>query len=93
VRPVPVELVGLASAHRLVVTVEDGVRAGGVGDAVAKTLRDAGVDVPVRDLGVEVGWHPHGSRPEILADLGLTAQDVARTVTGWLARLVVVAEK
>ena len=93
VRPVPVELVGLAASHRLVVTVEDGVRAGGVGDAVAKTLRDAGVDVPVRDLGVEVGWHPHGSRPEILADLGLTAQDVARTVTGWLARMAVVAEK
>jgi 1-deoxy-D-xylulose-5-phosphate synthase len=40
-----------------------------------------------------VGWHPHGSRPEILADLGLTAQDVARTVTGWLAKLIAVAEK
>jgi 1-deoxy-D-xylulose-5-phosphate synthase len=93
VRPVPVELVGLAAAHRLVITIEDGVRAGGVGDAVAKTLRDAGVDVPVRDLGVEVGWHPHGSRPEILADLGLTAQDVARTVTGWLALRAVVVEK
>jgi 1-deoxy-D-xylulose-5-phosphate synthase len=93
VRPVPVELVGLAAAHRLVVTVEDGVRAGGVGDAVAKTLRDAGVDVPLRDVGVEVGWHPHGTRPEILADLGLTAQDVARDVTGWLAELTAVAEK
>ena len=32
----------LAAAHRLVVTVEDGVRTGGVGDAVAKALRDAG---------------------------------------------------
>ena len=42
VRPVPVELVGLAAGHRLVVTVEDGVRTGGVGDAVAKALRDAG---------------------------------------------------
>jgi 1-deoxy-D-xylulose-5-phosphate synthase len=92
VRPVPVELVGLAAAHRLVVTVEDGVRAGGVGDAVAKAMRDAGADVPLRDIGVEVGWHPHGSRPELLADLGLTAQDVARTVTGWLATLTAVAE-
>ena len=43
VRPVPVELVGLAAGHRLVVTVEDGVRTGGVGDAVAKALRDADV--------------------------------------------------
>jgi 1-deoxy-D-xylulose-5-phosphate synthase len=83
--PVPVDLVGLAADHRLVVTVEDGMRAGGVGDAIAKTLRDAGVDVPLRDVGVPLGWHPHGSRSEILADLGLTAQDVAREVTGWIS--------
>ena len=93
VRPVPVELVGLATAHRLVVTIEDGVRTGGVGDAVAKTLRDAGADVPLRDLGVEPDWHPHGTRPELLADLGLTAQDVARTVTGWLAGIVAAADR
>ena len=62
VRPVPAELVALAAAHRLVVTVEDGVRAGGVGDALAQALRDADVPVPLRDLGVPVDWHPHGTR-------------------------------
>ncbi|BCB82468.1 1-deoxy-D-xylulose-5-phosphate synthase [Phytohabitans flavus] len=87
VRPVAPEIVALARDHRLVVTVEDGVRAGGVGDAVAKALRDADVAVPVRDLGVPVAWHAHGSRAQILADLGLTAQDVAREVTGWLTGL------
>jgi len=87
VRPVPEEIVALSRLHRLVVTVEDGVRAGGVGDAVAKALRDADVDVPLRDLGVPVAWHPHGSRAQILSDVGLTAQDVAREVTGWLTRL------
>jgi 1-deoxy-D-xylulose-5-phosphate synthase len=85
VRPVPVALVGLAAQHRLVVTLEDGVRAGGVGDAVAKALRDAEVWVPLRDIGVPVGWHPHGSRSEVLADLGLTAPDVARQVTEWVS--------
>nr|BFE62585.1 1-deoxy-D-xylulose-5-phosphate synthase [Dactylosporangium thailandense] len=87
VRPVPVELVALAREHRLVVTLEDGVRTGGVGDAIAKSLRDADVWVPLKDLGVEQGWHPHGSRNEILADLGLTAQDVARQVTEWVSRI------
>jgi len=87
VRPVPIELVALAREHRLVVTVEDGVRAGGVGDALAKALRDADVPVPLRDLGVAVDWHPHGSRAELLSDLGLTAQDVAREVTGWITEL------
>jgi 1-deoxy-D-xylulose-5-phosphate synthase len=85
VRPVPIELTGLAAGHRLVVTVEDGVRAGGVGEAVAAALRDGGVPVPVRNFGVPTGFHPHGSRAEILAALGLTAQDVARDVTGWVS--------
>ncbi len=87
VRPAPVELVGLAAAHRLVVVVEDGVRAGGVGSAVAQLLRDHDVDVPVHQIGVSADWHPHGTRAQLLADLGLTAQDVARQVTGWMSRL------
>ena len=92
VRPVPEELVTLAAGYRLVVTVEDGVRAGGIGDALAKALRDADVNTPLRDLGVALGWHPHGTRAEILADLGLTAQNVAREVTGWMSRLEEAAE-
>jgi len=86
-RPVPIELAALSRGHRLVVTLEDGIRAGGVGDAVASTLRDAGVDVPLRDLGVPAGFHPHGSRAEILSALGLTAQDIARDVTEWVSQL------
>ncbi|GAB1642364.1 1-deoxy-D-xylulose-5-phosphate synthase [Krasilnikovia sp. MM14-A1259] len=87
VRPVPIELAGLAAEHRLVVTLEDGIRAGGVGDAVASLLRDAGVDVPLRDFGVPPGFHPHGTRTEILTALGLTAQDIARDVTGHISGL------
>ena len=86
VRPVPVELVALAREHRLVVTVEDGVR-GGVGDALARALRDVQVPTPVRDLAVPPDWHPHGTRAQILADLGLTAQDVARDVIEAVSRL------
>jgi len=86
VRPVPVEIVALAREHRLVVTVEDGVRTGGVGDAVAKALRDADVWVPLRDIGVPQGFHPHGARNEVLSQVGLTAQDVALRVTEWITR-------
>jgi len=43
--------------------------------------------VPLRDLGVPAGFHPHGSRAEILAALGLTAQDIARDVTEWVSQL------
>ena len=92
VRPVPVELVGLAGSHRLVVTIEDGVRNGGIGDAVAKLLRDHELDVPLRDLGVPVRFIDHGTRAEILAEIGLTAADVTERVQGWIEALSVPAE-
>ena len=57
-----------------------------MGDAIASTLRDAGVDVPLRDFGVAAGFHPHGTRAEVLAALGLTAQDIAREVTEWASQ-------
>jgi 1-deoxy-D-xylulose-5-phosphate synthase len=87
VRPVPAALVDLAADAKLVVSVEDGVRNGGVGTALAQTLTEAGLSVPVRDLGVPAAWHPHGSRAQILADLELTAQDIARKITEWVSRL------
>ena len=71
----------------MVVVVEDNVRAGGVGDAVARDLSDAGIDRPVRTYGVPGRFLDHGSRAEVLAEAGLTAADVAREVVGQVARL------
>jgi 1-deoxy-D-xylulose-5-phosphate synthase len=76
--PVDPAIVDLASRHRLVVTVEDGLRVGGVGARLAQELRDVGSAVPVVDLGVPARFLDHGDRGSILAELGLTAQDVAR---------------
>ena len=83
--PVPAELVALAAQHKLVVTVEDSGRHGGFGSALAALFRDAECDVPLRDLAIPQTFHEHGSRDEVLARIGLTAQDVARRVTEWVA--------
>ncbi|PWW62226.1 1-deoxy-D-xylulose-5-phosphate synthase [Actinokineospora spheciospongiae] len=88
VAPVPTELAALAAEHRLVVTVEDSGRHGGFGWALAALLRDHDVDVPLRDLGIPNEFHAHGTRDEVLVRLGLTAQDVARRVTGWASNLL-----
>ncbi|HEV7453184.1 MAG TPA: 1-deoxy-D-xylulose-5-phosphate synthase [Pseudonocardiaceae bacterium] len=88
VLPVPEVLVRMAAQHRLVVSLEDGGRHGGFGWSLAAALRDAELDVPFRDLGIPQRFLAHGSRDEVLADLGLTAQDVARAVTGWAAGLI-----
>ncbi|MFL6144032.1 MAG: 1-deoxy-D-xylulose-5-phosphate synthase [Labedaea sp.] len=83
--PVPGELVELAAGHRLVVTVEDSGRHGGFGWALAAALRDADLDVPLRDFGIPNEFHAQGTRSEVFVRLGLTAQDVARRITEWAA--------
>jgi 1-deoxy-D-xylulose-5-phosphate synthase len=85
VLPVAPELVELAAGHRLVVTVEDGGRAGGVGTTLTQALQDRGHDVPVRTLGLPQEFLEHGSRGQVLADVGLTEQDVARRIAEWTA--------
>jgi 1-deoxy-D-xylulose-5-phosphate synthase len=87
VKPVDAALPGLAARHRVVVTVEDNARAGGVGSAVSQALRDAEVDVPLRDFGIPPRFLDHGTRAEVLAEVGLTAPGIARQVTGLVARI------
>ncbi|UQX03585.1 1-deoxy-D-xylulose-5-phosphate synthase [Streptomyces sp. RerS4] len=87
VKPVDEALAPLADRHRVVVTVEDNGRTGGVGSAVSQALRDAGVDVPLRDFGIPQRFLDHALRKEIMAEIGLTAPDIARQVTGLVAKL------
>ncbi len=87
VLPVPESLLKLAEDYTMVVTVEDSGLHGGVGSTVSAALRSAGVDVPCRDLGVPQRFLDHASRAQIHTELGLTAQDVARQITGWFAGL------
>ncbi|WP_153815858.1 1-deoxy-D-xylulose-5-phosphate synthase [Streptomyces sp. SUK 48] len=85
VKPVDPALPELASAHRLVAVVEDNSRASGVGSAVAQALRDAGVDVPVRQFGIPDQFLAHAKRSEVLADLGLTPVEIAGRISASLA--------
>ncbi|MEU6221082.1 1-deoxy-D-xylulose-5-phosphate synthase [Streptomyces sp. NPDC047022] len=87
VKPVDEALAPLAAQHRVVVTVEDNSRVGGVGSAIAQALRDAGVDVPLRDFGIPPRFLDHALRKEVMAEIGLTAPDIARQVTGLVAKL------
>ncbi|MCA1221653.1 1-deoxy-D-xylulose-5-phosphate synthase [Streptomyces sp. 8L] len=87
VKPVDEEMVPLAERHRVVVTVEDNIRTGGVGASIAQALRDSGVDMPLRDFGIPERFLPHASRKELMAEIGLTAPDIARQVTGLVSRL------
>jgi 1-deoxy-D-xylulose-5-phosphate synthase len=87
VKPVDPALVRLTARHRLVVTVEDGLRVGGVGAVLSQTLQDARLDVPVRSFGIPLAFLEQGSRAEVLTQCGLSPQDVSRAVVETMASL------
>jgi len=86
VKPLDEALASAAREHRLVVTAEDNGRAGGFGDAVSRLLRDHDVDTPVRTFGLPQEFLDHGDRAQILDDLGLAPQHLARAITEAVAR-------
>jgi 1-deoxy-D-xylulose-5-phosphate synthase len=76
--PVNPALLGLAADHQLVITIEDNGVVGGWGARLAQELRSAGIDTAVREFGIPQEFQPHGSRAELLEEIGLTPQHIAR---------------
>ncbi|CAI37242.1 1-deoxy-D-xylulose-5-phosphate synthase [Corynebacterium jeikeium] len=85
--PTADSLLEFARGFDLIVTIEDNGVHGGAGSRLHYDLSQAGIDVPVRNLGVPQEFLAHGSRGEVLEDLGLDAETVARTVVGYAEKL------
>lgn len=78
--PVAKSVIELAKNHRLVVTIEDGIRVGGIGTRVRQDLRAAQVDTALNEVGLPDEFLEHASRNQILERVGLTAQQVAQDI-------------
>ena len=70
----------IASHHGLIVTVEENSIAGGAGSAVSEFLNQEGIDIPILHLGLPDAFPQQGTRHEILAELGLDAEGIRRTI-------------
>jgi 1-deoxy-D-xylulose-5-phosphate synthase len=78
--PVPNSVTELARTHRLLISLEDGIRVGGIGTRIRQDLRSAGVDTAVDELGLPDSFISHATREQIMIDAGLTGQQIARDV-------------
>lgn len=76
--PVAQSVVELAAQHRIVVVIEDGVRAGGIGSLIRQEMRSGGVDTALNEVGLPTEFLAHASREQILEQTGLTAQRIAQ---------------
>ncbi len=81
VKPIDVELIlEMASKHEGLVTIEEGCVMGGAGSAVAETLVQAGVVLPLLQLGLPDRFIDHGDQNALLADVGLDAAGIERSI-------------
>ena len=85
VKPLDSEMLADAARHKLVVCIEDGLRDGGIGSAIADSLRDlAPVGGPsVRVLGVPSAFLHHNKPDQLLRDLGLDAHGIVSEIQAW----------
>ncbi|MCG3174770.1 MAG: 1-deoxy-D-xylulose-5-phosphate synthase [Myxococcota bacterium] len=79
-------ITGAAASSNALVVIEEGVRAGGVGEAVLGLLNDAEIQRPVIRLGLDDVFHDHGSQDELRAQAGLSRQHITAVLDDLAAR-------
>lgn len=88
VKPLDAELVcRLAESHDLIITVEENVVMGGAGSACLEAMQAMGILQPVLQLGLPDDYVEHGDPAGMLADCGLDAAGIERSVRQRLAML------
>jgi 1-deoxy-D-xylulose-5-phosphate synthase len=78
--PLDPTMIADAARHDAVVTVEDGIRDGGIGMTIADQIGARASDVPVLVLGLPTRFIPQGKPDDILARLGLDADGIASSI-------------
>ncbi|MBP5406312.1 1-deoxy-D-xylulose-5-phosphate synthase [bacterium] len=82
VKPLPAELFELIEKHGItrIVTVEDGIAAGGAGSAVLEKLSELKMDTKCTILGVKDTFSTHGTQRELRKAEGIDAGSIAGAV-------------
>ncbi len=75
----------LAAEHELLVTVEEGVLAGGFGSAVWETLSDAGIAARILRVGLPDRYVTHGTVPRLHEEVGFTGRRIAERIEAAVA--------
>ena len=83
VKPLPKSLVTMAQRYKSVVVLEDGIKHGGIASTISELFRDAQLNVPVHSIGIPLTFLEHAKRSEILEELGITVQNITRSLVTW----------
>ena len=83
VKPLPASLVTIAQRYKSVVVLEDGIKHGGIASSISEAFRESGLATPIHSIGIPLEFIEHSKRSEIMHDLGITVQSIARSIVEW----------
>lgn len=86
VKPLDREAIRAAATTRLVVSVEEGVRSGGVGEGIIGALADEGLHTDTMILSLPDNFVAHGRRTMLLKEFGLDGAGIAQSIRQHLAQ-------
>lgn len=76
--PLDQEMCADAARHSRVITIEDGIREGGVGMSIAAIIAEMSATCQVESLGVPTKFLPHAKPDRLLAQIGLDCDGILK---------------
>ncbi|MFO7882773.1 MAG: transketolase C-terminal domain-containing protein, partial [Kosmotogaceae bacterium] len=81
IKPLDTEnLVKIAKGYNKMITIEEGTRLGGFGNAVMNYLNDRGINMSVSNIGIDDIFSEQGKREEVLKELSLDCDSLERRI-------------
>jgi 1-deoxy-D-xylulose-5-phosphate synthase len=86
VKPLPLDVIAkMAERYSQVVVIEDGIAHGGIASSLSEGFRSLSLETPIHSIGAPLRFFEHAKRNQLLEELGITAQAVARQLVGWFS--------
>ena len=83
----------MAQRYKKVVVLEDGIKHGGIASTISELFRDEQLNIPVHSIGLPLSFIEHAKRAQILEDLGITVQNITRSLVSWNSSQIAVDTK
>ena len=80
VKPLDLEAIRKAAQTKMVVTVEEGVIAGGAGEGIVEALSGMNLCVPTLVVGIRDSFIMQGNSSLLLHDIGLDGEGIAASI-------------
>ncbi len=89
VKPLPIQAISkMAERYAHVVVIEDGISHGGIASSLSEFFRTLEIETPIHSIGVPLDFYEHAKRAQLLEEMGITAQAVARQLVTWFSKRV-----